>query len=298
MIVKSKALRVLGVVAAALLCLPLVIMLVVTPLYTSVAGLITPQTMTSILRDIDYTEMMQNSVGNAADGNGLPADMMQDVMQTPMMEELITAYTEELTSVLGGEEGGHFTADTIPALIDKHAEELIAIVRTYAPQDADAISDEELRTALKEAASEYGEDLVAQLPTAEDVAEMAPVEGGINPLTMIVDKTIPVALIIATLVLAALTAVCLLHRFRALLWLGIELVVAVLPLAGVLSIVSAMGPELAQSLPPTVVRSMLQALSGNLLTAIFVMVAVGVLLIAGFIAWRVWDKRRAVPTQE
>ncbi len=291
MYIKSKTLRVLGVIGAVLLCVPLILTLMVTPMYSAVTSLLTPQTLTQVVREIDYSELVKDAADQVADDDRMPAEMIKEVMDTPFAEELIADYTDELMGMLkNGASVGALTADSFATLVQTHEKDLIGIIRKYAPE-AQNISDEQLGGLLKEMADEYGEEIVETLPTAEDVAQLVPTQGA-NALSVVVSNAVPVALIITVLVLAGLTFACLLHRFRGLLWLGIEALVACLPLAAIYAVLGTLGPDLLEGTPPSVVNAVIGALSGNLLTATIVLVCVGVILIAGFIAYRVWDKRR------
>ena len=292
MYIKSKALRVLGVIGAALLCLPLLLTLMVAPMYSAVSSLLTPHTLTKVVREIDYSELVKNATNQVTSNSQMPAQMIKEVMNTPFAEDLITVYTDELVGILqNGEVSGALTTDSFAALVQSHEKDLIGIIRKHVPE-AQNISDEKMGGLLKEMAEDFGEEIVETLPTAEDVALLVPTQGT-GPLSIVVSNAVPVALIITILVLAGLTFACLLHRFRGLLWLGIEALVACLPLAVICTVLGTLGPDLLEGTPPSVASAVISALSGNLLTATIVLATVGVVLIAGFIAYRIWKKRQA-----
>ena len=106
--------------------------------------------------------------------------------------------------------------------------------------------------------------------------------------------TVPIALYVTIGVLAAIIFVCLLHKFRGLLCLGIDALIAALILLVpylVLNNDALIGSLLGESAELAI--PLINVLSTKLGIYLIVLSVVGVAFIAGFIAYRVLVKKKA-----
>lgn len=114
-----------------------------------------------------------------------------------------------------------------------------------------------------------------------------------KPMELLVSTTVPVVLYTTIGVLAAIIFVCLLHKFRGLLCLGIDALIAAVPLFIVylaLSNEALITSMLGES--ATLVATLIAVLVGKLGIYLIVLAVVGVLFIAGYITYTVLIKKK------
>lgn len=301
--VKSKALRVLGVIGGVLLSILLVVMLIAAPLYSVTASIITPQTVTKVVQNIDYAAMLGESdaLEDLEGTEHLPSEMMGAMMESPFVEDVLSTYTETMVAVLrGGEPTDVLSKEKLLAMADEHMDDLLQLVNTYMP-DADTLTEAEMREHIHEAVDSMGEELLQTLPTGAELQEMVLEDSTVGALTVLVNTSVPLMLYGIIAVLAALIFVCLLHRFRGLLCLGIDALVALIPLLSVYLLLREGGllyNQIVNASNPTVMASVLDVLSQNMLVAVIVMAVVGLALIAGYTMYVSHLKKQAAAPVE
>ncbi len=330
--------RILGIVASVLLSVILVAMLIVTPLYTSVTSIIRPQTITDILRNIDFAEILplddlvDDAVGDTVDKatdavavKGIASDTLSDkvvdgttdilsdsmkdnpalqefntyikpLLHSTLAEELIAYYVNDATAVINGEATDiTLTTDTLRTLTEKHIDDVVRVVRENAPTDS-SLTDEQIKQKVLSAIDEHGAQLLNVLPTADLINDLA---AGIrnNPvIALVLNPRVAYTLYGAIAVLAVLIFFCLYGGARGLLCLGIDSLIACLPLAATLLIFGDGGLllDLAGDMESVnaIIRPLISAITGKLTTQTVVIAVVGVLCIAGYIAWTVYKKKK------
>ena len=294
--VKSKALRVTGTVFGVLLSIALVIVLICSLIFSVTASMTKPQTIVTLVKEYSIVEqvMQDSSVTQALEQEGVPTELINDLINSPFIENTIEAYTEDVVAALQGKQPDViFDENTIKQLAADNMDSLVALVKKHTPEGVQ-VSDKEIEGALTELTGQYADTLAQAMPSGEQIKEML-VETEIQkPAELLVSTTVPIALYVTIGVLAAIIFVCLLHKFRGLLCLGIDALIAALILLVpylVLNNDALIGSLLGESAELAI--PLINVLSTKLGIYLIVLSVVGVAFIAGFIAYRVLVKKKA-----
>ncbi len=294
--VKSKALRVLGTIGGVLFSIVLIFALIGSLVFSVSTVLVEPETIVTIVKEINLAEQVlsDESVKQALEQEGIQAEMITELLDSPFFEDTVEVYTNEVIAALQGEiPEVTLTEDVVRQFADEHMDSLITLTKKYIPESAD-LTDGQIKGAIDNLVNEYGSTLVEALPTGQQVQEML-VETEIQkPAELLVSTTVPIVLYSVIGVLAAIIFVCLLHKFRGLLCLGIDaLIVAAILLAPYLVLTNdaLITSLLADS--ASLVAPLIAVFSTRLGTYLIVLTVVGVLLIAGYITNTVLTKKKA-----
>lgn len=294
--VKNKALRILGTIGGVLFSIALIIALILSIPYSVSTVLTEPKTIAAIIKEVDLAEhvLANEEIKQVLDQEGIQTDMINELLGSPFFEDTVEVYTNEVVASLRGEMPEvTLSEDVVRQLADKHMDSLVTLTKKYMPQSAD-LTDKQIEDALDTLVDKYSNTLVQALPTGEQVKELF-IESEIQkPAELLVSTTVPIVLYSVIGVLAALIFVCLLHKFRGLLCLGIDaLIVAAILLLPYLALTNdaLISSLLASSASPA--APLITILSARLGVYLIVLTVIGVLLIAGYITYTVLMKKRA-----
>lgn len=300
--VKSKALRILGIVGGVFFSILLVAALLMSLVFATFASLTKPESIVSIVKEMDFAEQLMDNdtVNSILKAEKIDTAVLDDLADSRFFEEVIETYTDELIdSIRGDEDDFDFTSVTIQKYADRHMDDLILLVRQYMPANRKA-TDAQIQNAINDVIDEYGVAIVDALPGGKEVSEMIGGSGAVLPLSLIVSSAVPIVLYSFAAVLAVLVFICLLHKFRGLLCLGIDaLSAAVITLIPYLMLAeNGLIPSLLDN---TDVEDMLDPiftlLADKMLIHIVILAVLGVLFIAGYIVYIVLtNKATASPT--
>lgn len=301
--VKSKALRVLGTIGGVLFSILLIVALIGTLVFSVSTTITEPESIVTIVKQVDLTDHVLNndSVQQILDQEGIKSEMINELLDSPFFTDTVEVYTEEVVAAIRGKApDATLTEDIVKQFANEHMDSLITLARKHMPQSAN-LTDAQIKGALDKLVDQYSSTLVQALPTGEQVKEML-VESEIHkPAELLVSTTVPVVLFAIVGVLAIIVFVCLLHKFRGLLCLGIDaLVVAAILLVPYLAltndalIFTLLGDAAAMATP------LIAVLTARLGVYLIVLAIVGVLFIAGYITYTVLAKKKAaaLPTDE
>jgi len=295
MYIHNKALRVTGIVAAVFLSIILVLLLIAVPIYSVAASIVKPSTIVDIVQKIDLAKMVLEDVGTQEDLGTAELDMAKSLTNSRFFKETIALYTEQTADVLTGKDtDAVITEADVQALAHEHKEEILDILYVHMPE-AQKADKEQIEKEFAQMVEQYSSFIVQSLPDSEALQEIAADPEVGAPISILVNTTVPVVLYAVLGVVAALIFVCLLHQFRGLLCLGIDALIAVLPLAALYALLSKNGlvmTMLAEEEAGALLTSVVTVLGGKVLTAVIVLAVVGVLLIAGYIVYIQLQKNR------
>ncbi|MBE6778502.1 MAG: zinc ribbon domain-containing protein [Ruminococcaceae bacterium] len=291
--VKNRKLRVAGIVGAVILALPLLVFMIAIPLLSSTTSLLTPEFFSDVIRDMDYDKIVEQVTDQIADGESLPAGMVDDMMETDFADDLIELVTEDMIITLReGEPAGYINGRAIVDLAQEHLEDLVDVCRAHLPEVRD-LSEAELKDEIMNGVRQYALDMPPSLLTVEDLVGMEISHSEAEWLSYLLDPTVLVWCVVITVLLAAAFFVCLLHRLRGMLWLGILAIVASLPAIVLGALLNIANLKLSAGTQEEIARSAVETLTGSLTTTGIVLAVLGVLLIIGFVIAGVINKKRA-----
>ena len=294
--VQNKTLRVLGTIGGVLFSIVLIFALIGSLFFSVTASLVKPETIMTLAKEYSLTEQVMGdaSVNDAISQEGIPTELVNDLLDSPFFKDTVEAYTNDVVAAVQGKQPDVvFNEQTVKQFAEDHMDSLVGLVKKHAPEDSQ-ITDDEIQTAVRELADEYATILVEAMPSGEQVREML-VESEIQkPMELLVSTTVPVVLYTIICVLAAIIFVCLLHKFRGLLCLGIDALIAAVPLFIVylaLSNEALIASMLGES--ATLAATLIAVLVGKLGVYLILLTLVGVLFIAGYITYTVLMKKKA-----
>ena len=194
-----KALNVFGIIFAWILSIALVVMLVAAPLALSTLSLLDTENIvemaSSAILDNNKSAAAQEKVvlqnlsaetetvveekpENAAGGilqvllgDDVSEEMLNKVLTSDAMTELLGAYTEDFANVVAGKnKEKEFTPELLVEVVQENLDEIVEIVEA----SGTPLTDEEkqqLKTQIGTAVEDKAEEIVAAMPTPEELKE-------------------------------------------------------------------------------------------------------------------------------
>ncbi len=295
--IQNKTLRVLGTIGGVPFSIALIISLLLSIPYSVSTTLVEPETIVTIIKEVDFAQSVldDESVKQALEQEGIQAGMISELLESPFFKDTVEAYTDEVVAAVQGKQPEVMLSENaVRQFAAEHMDSLLTLTKKYMPESVD-LTDDQIKDALGKVVDQYAATLVGALPSGEEVKEML-VETKIHkPIELLVSTTVPIVLLSVIGVLTAIIFVCLLHKFRGLLCLGIDaLIVAAILLAPYLVLNDS---ELISSLPAdsvSLIAPLIAVLTARLGAYLIVLTVVGVLFIAGYITYTVLAKKKAV----
>ena len=233
---------------------------------------------------------------------GIDQDMLNAFMQSNAAKEIIEQYTDGLEAVLSGEAvTKEFTADDLKKIVDENMDEIISIAKTYSGEE---LNEEELRQKINELVDTMGDEVVSNLPSFTEIQKQ--LEGGVLTAFKIVSSPILTWIFIGVSTLIALLVfACKVRRFRGLMWLGVDFIIAGAIVALVRSgfdmaqpVIAEMVMEMLGGASATVVSSVLSVVVSPIITGRNVLFILAAICIIAFIVIRVVMAKKAAKASE
>lgn len=221
--------------------------------------------------------------------------MIQDLAQSSAMQELASAYAEDIINAATGTgEAPKLQVESVVELLSPHMEELATIVEKNLPPEVE-INKEKLNAAVKKVTDDALPTLVETLPPAKEVADNivesvtqnTPADPTLilNALKSIRNGTIRTIVIVVIAVLMALLFVLRLPKFNGLRWMGVNGLISAVFVGALGYVLQApFVLELLVDLPAGVANlamSLLGALSSTFVTFAIIYGVVGLVLVVG-----------------
>lgn len=98
---KSKALKIIGIVACVLLSIYLIISVVATSFYYSIKALTKPEVVAVVIQQVDYKQVFDANplVKQILVKNGITSDMAENTIKSEQGRKIIEAYTKEIVEI-------------------------------------------------------------------------------------------------------------------------------------------------------------------------------------------------------
>ena len=295
----KQVLNVFGIILAAMLSLALIPMLIVTPIWQGVSGLLDPDYIESgamqIVAELDLSELsldnteLMQELTNA----GISPEAAQGILSSETLQQVIEPLAHDFALALTGSfESLSLTEAQLQQIAAEHRAELIEIIRLVEPENTAPFSDELLGQAIDEFLTSEAPALLSDANTAllELQAEMQAEYAEV--LTIIQGPLVLTALLFVIAILALLIFLFRWPRQEGLLWLGIDAALAALPVLGIAF--SFKSAQLAQVLAdgagvPDVFAPVLRHTGNTILIGGVILAAAAVLFIGLFTLLR--DRR-------
>ncbi len=326
----KKTWNVLGIIAAWLLSIVLVLMLIVTPIVFSAMSLLNADTITKVVINtltsgtnsepsaesaeiVTLSSTTQSAAVEDAGkdllsgllGDNVSQEQASAILSSDAVKELLKAYTGDLTNAItGSNKVATFNAEKIKRIVNENIDELVQVLQTNIPECAN-MDAAELKRNIQKAVNEGAEEIVNALPKPEEIKQQL-VEG--NPALetamdiLAMKNTIKLAVIGGIVVLSGLIFACRIPGLRGFRWLAVDLFVGgginLFTTIGLLISKSAVG-QIAKEAGAQVaglIGSLLSAFTtGMLVRTLMMLVFGGGMLTAYILLKKMKEKKQAEP---
>ena len=285
----STAIRVITGFFATIFCILLVVSSFLAVIAGTVSSVVQPKTIVKFVEKIDLVEVLSDSMGGseALEEEGIPVELFNEIKETDFAKAVISGYAEGISAaILGNEIPESLTEEKLLALLDDNFDEIVEIVEEYVPEDQKIdLSKEEIKKVVEENVGE----LAKSLPTVKEVVTMVKVEETIPAeVKFLFGPTLTIGFAVAAVVLAGIIYALRFWRFGGFMWIGVSTAVTAL-LVGALSFGgTALLPALKEGMGSmgAIADTGALVITGQLNTALIILVAVAVVFIAGCIVLR------------
>ncbi len=259
--------NILGILLATVLSIVLIVVLIAMPVLSAASSFTQGETLHQVMEEIDYTEVITSAAVNAGvvsedltgavEVQGISADIVQDIMGSDAVGEVLDLYMDDAFAALEGNGGEvSLTPEALQGIAGEHMDELVDIAKNFLGEDME-LTDAQVEEFVNMTIEENAETIIEMLPS---VGEILPVVGetaqpsadgssaGIGnssntsvaqenaaveavttmPDSMLVDALVSlrngtsmVAIVIVAAVLSLLILLCRIKRFRGFMWLGV-----------------------------------------------------------------------------
>lgn len=208
--------NILGILAATVLSLLLVVMLLATPLVSTASSFLKSDTLHKVVKSIDFASIFTAS--GISDQTQIKAEIINELMETEFVGDIISLYVDTLfTSLEENNTQVAVTAEDITTLADKHFDELLPIVKAQIGTDL-PLPDEEIQKYAQQYITTLAPDVAAMLPSLDDLGVDETV---ITVLHNLYSGKVLKTLLLAISILSFLVLLCRFPRFKGFMWLGI-----------------------------------------------------------------------------
>ena len=216
----KKVMNVLGIIATGLLSIFLVVFLVATPVMSAATSFFKTKNIHKVLASVDYTQLLaaQIDTGKLSEIPSIGGDLVEQLMNTEMMEDVIEVCVENVFSVLEGDAiKDGLTAEDIQVIGEEHIEELSGVLQGYLGEDL-KLPEKVIKEMTIQILQEYSGFIAEVLPSAEDLGLD---EKTIEVVTNLRNGTYFWCVFGAAVLLTVLVVLFQFKRFRGFMWVGI-----------------------------------------------------------------------------
>lgn len=208
----------------------LILICALVPFYYSVIALTEPQTVTTIIQNIDYKTLIKKtpSVEAALKNYGIDYKKADEIMKSKETGKLIEVYADEATEILLSiPENRKFDSSLVKELVEESIDEVLTVAKENTKVNLD---QDKVKTAVNKYIAENGSELEAVAPVLEQARTVVKQ----IKLSKIVARTLTLPFIIiftaVMLIIAALIFIIKRRNFNGLLFLGLDFTVISLAL--------------------------------------------------------------------
>lgn len=281
---------------AAILSILLVLMVLITALYSSITTMIKPENLTNIttsiinatIQGVDSETLIADNevVKENIEELGIPAETVSALLESNACKEVIGLYTQDIADLMAGKEvTGSLTADALRQIVNDNVDEVVEIA---VQMTGETEKKEELKSKIMEAVDKEADRLVDSLPDAQTLVEPLIQSDAFETIRLAINPMILWIALGVCLLFAGLIYALRCYRFEGLLWIGVDVALAGI-LLGIVNasinspLVTDLLTEMAEDMLP-VMSAVTSVYATGLLLRVILVVALAALFIGGFIA--------------
>lgn len=294
--VLKKVCNVFGIIFAVIFSIVLMLVLLATPIVSSVSSFFQAETLHTVMKTIDYEEVLLSNTDVAAtlEEHGLDAETVEAIVESKAVEETVALYMEDVFSAMEGElENKNLTAEAIKEIAYEHMDEIVEIAKDY-KDPSESITDQKIEEQITAVIEEHAESVVELLPPPESLVEMGVVSTTatvvVQTVKNVVTGSIVWVLVFIAFFLSGLIVLCRIKRLQGFMWLGVVFLLAAtctFAISGVLGGIGVLEMLSLEGWIGTLVGSAVSIFSQKLIIGGVLLLVFGLLFTATFIVGRV-----------
>ena len=291
--VVKKIINVFGILIALVLCLVLTAALITTPVLSATTSFMQTETLKKVVKNIDYKELLaQYDMEGSLEDSGLSAELIDSLVQTGLVEEVVEVYVDSVFAVLEGDaDDVVLSAETVNDILQKYLDDIVPIVKEMIG-DEYPIPEEMIRSLTSDMLKEYSGEIADMLPGKSDLGLEEEV---LMAITLLRDGTIFWAMVAVVGILSLLILLCRFMRFKGFMWLGVVyLICGAITLMAAVSMGDAARMVMVNTEPGTeaIITPIISILSAKMLKGGGIVAGLAVLFIIIFVVGRKIRKKR------
>ncbi len=294
-----KILNIIGAVLASLLMPLLIAALIAAPVVNAVSSFSRPDDIADMIRDLDLSKILDTEMlGDALEQAEIPKDAVEDILKLDVVADFAQMYLEDIEAqILDGQKGTLVDTDTLLMLADKHMNDIVELVRDFAPEDTE-LTDTQISEEVRSFINKEAPEMLSSLPAASDIIDSLN-ESGIDTemladiFSFIQQSLMPLmytVIVFLSLLIFGLRA----YRLEGTVWLGIDYILA----SAVLLLVS-LGSDSALELASLELSELsgISTLLSDMITSsinpfALAYLIIGIVFIAAFVVIRITISKR------
>ena len=294
--------NVLGIIAATLLSFVLIAVLITAPVWQGFSGLLKSDVLEKMVTKMDFAEVVTSSPELMAEltSEGISPEAAEAILQSNTFDELLQILSADFLLAAKGEfSTTSLTGDKLVEIADRNRSEIVSIVRLLVPE-ASLLTDPQLEQLVDNMLPIFSSSIVAEvdgmlLELQTDLAQ----EGVTQALEIAASPIITLTLLGVAFVLALLIFLFRLRHAEGFLWLGIDSILAALPVLGIGALLKSTGilnaatAQVPDAEMASVLFPVLGAVGSTILMGGAVLIGLGIVLIAAFVLLRDRRMRKA-----
>uniref|UniRef100_UPI004057906E hypothetical protein n=1 Tax=Acetatifactor sp. TaxID=1872090 RepID=UPI004057906E len=242
--VLKKIGNIFGILFAFVLSVALMVVLIAIPIVSAASSFTQGETLHQVMAEIDYSQVITAAVVNSDVVNtedvvtvgpeqGVSSDILEDIMNTEAVGEVLDLYMEDAFAALEGGGEISLTPEALQEIAGEHMDELIGVAKEFLGEDVE-MTDEQVSEFVSQTVEEHADTIIEMLPPVE---EMLPIrqdaasiqqEENTDVTQMLVDALISLrngtsvmAVIIVAVIISVLILLCRITRLKGFMWLGV-----------------------------------------------------------------------------
>ncbi len=301
---KNGALDIIFKIFSILLCIVLVPALIMTTIVGSISNMITPATLTKVVKNIDVAEMItqDDELVEELEQAGITTEVIEQVFESETVSQIIEVYAEDISAVLNGE-ASSFDSETIKNIIGENRDEITQIITTIAGDDMpEDITQEEIDKHIDEIIDVQLVPMFEELPKPEAIIQEMEIPTELIEAIKVFNSGLVTKVCIAFC--AILLVLVLLLRLREcsfLIWFSVISIITAVLLTSIYSGISMLPTMLPAELPipAETVGSIIAVLTQTILITLIVMfVLAAVFMTLFFVLRKIRNNKKQNELQE
>ena len=277
--------NVFGIIGASILSIFLVISLVTTPVVSAAGSFFKTENIQEIFSSIDYSKMITSEM-DLDEEEEMQAQLIEDIMDSKMMEEILELTVDNLFDVMEGKSTkNRLTAKEVQTVAEKHMDEITSILKKHFAGDEE-IPEEYIDELADEMIGELSASFAEMLPTTE---EMGLDRQTVSIISGMRNGTYFWTAFAIAAVLTVLVMLCQVMRFKGFMWISVDYYVAAAGTLVLATLIKSLDFARIMDndlMSVSIISSIISMVSGQMFKGALILLALGILFTVIFVVGR------------